>query len=83
MREAGESSGEWFSGSPGGMCSNVDSGRNVNPEMAGAASALFLADFPELRIAPDREQVPSHYLVNEHCYGEVRKDKALNIFTSD
>lgn len=50
MREAGGSSGERFLGSPGGVCSSVDAGRNVNPEMAGAASALFLADFPDLAL---------------------------------
>lgn len=80
MREAGENSGEWFTGSPGGVCSNVDLGRNVNLEMAGAASTSFLAQFPGLSIVPDTEQVPNNYVVNENCYREVRKDKGLNIF---
>ena len=68
MREAGENSGEWFTGSPGGVCSNVDLGRNVNLEMAGAASTSFLAQFPGLSIVLDIEQVPNNYLVNENCY---------------
>lgn len=55
MREAGENSGEWFTGSPGGVCRNVDLGRNVNLEMAGAASTSFLAQFPGLSIVPDTE----------------------------
>ena len=42
MREAGDNPGEQSPGSPGGVCYiQWASGRTVNPERAGAASALF------------------------------------------